>query len=277
MQYARPRNLAQAIDLLDGLGTGAMVIAGGQDLMPFLNYGKISPSVFVDLSALAELNVIEETPAGLSIGALTVHRDIQRNAIINAKVPILSLAASLIGGGRQVHNQGTIGGNIAAMHALYDIVPALLALGAKVEIVDVQGARAVALVDLLTDTSHQLGTRSILTRVLLNSMDPADGWAYEKLKISTGSYGSANAAAVVSAFSDEVRVVIGAVTEQPVDLTGELAGVAIDDVNDAIDRACQSVITRPLSDQRGDAEYRQAMAAVVAKRAVKVALTRRAM
>ena len=123
--------------------------------------------------------------------------------------------------------------------------------------------------------THQLGTKSILTHVVVKPMDPADGWAYEKLKISTGSYGSANAAAVVATASDDVRLAIGAVTEQPLDLTSELAGVAIDDLDAAIDAACASAISQPLSDQRGDGQYRQAMAAVVAKRAVNVALKRR--
>ena len=279
MQYARPRKLDQATELLDALGTGAMVIAGGQELMPYLNYGRISPSIFMDISGLAELEGIEETAQGISIGALTVHRQIQINPVINSALPLLSFAAAQIGGGRQVHNRGTIGGNIVAMHALYDIAPALIALRAQIEVAGNQGLRTVPLTELLVETDHDLGTKTLLTRIVIPAMDPASGWAYEKLKITEGSYGSANAAAIVLRKPDgdlQVDLVVGAVAEQPVDLTGPLSERLRDnpdtDLDEQIDAVCQAVIPDPISDQRGHAEYRKAMACVVAKRAVAAAI-----
>jgi carbon-monoxide dehydrogenase medium subunit len=278
LQYARPRNLDQTIGLLDGLSAGAMVIAGGQELMPHLNYGRIDPSVFVDIGGLKELQGITVTNDGVSIGALTVHRDLQTDPVITGALPLLAYAAKQVGGGRQVHNRGTIGGNIVAVHPLYDIIPALLVLGASVEIVDTQGLRTVLLSDLLADTSHQLGTHSILARVVVPQPPQSHGWAYEKLKISEGSYASANAAAMAvvdgSGQVQSIGLTIGAVTEQPIDLTAVMSGLIADgaDFDAGITSACAAAISQPLSDQQGHGEYRAAMASVVARRAVSAAV-----
>jgi len=167
-QYARPRNAAQAVELLGGLGAGAVVIAGGQELMPHVNYGKLMPSVYVDIGALPELKGVSETDGVVSIGALTVHRELQKNALVQKSLPLLSYAASLVGGGLQVHNRGTVGGNIVAMHPLYDIVPPLLALGAEVEILAAGGTRRAALAAVIAETSHGLGSQALIVRVLVN-------------------------------------------------------------------------------------------------------------
>ena len=277
MQYARPRNLEQATALMDALGTGTMVIAGGQELMPHLNYGKISPSVFLDVSGLSELRGVEETTEGVSIGALTVHRQIQTDPIISKSLPLLAYAAKQIGGGRQVHNQGTIGGNIVAMHPLYDIIPSLLALGAQVQIAGPEAIEIIPLSKLLTEASYQLGAKELLTRIIVPPMDSAQSWAYKKLKITTGSYSSANAVAIVDSAEDlNVRLVVGAVTELPIDLTESLAAEMKNSPNAEIDvqveTVCNAAVTDPISDQRGHGEYRKAMAGVVAKRAVNAAI-----
>ena len=280
LQYARPRDLDQTIGLLDGLSAGAMIIAGGQELMPHLNYGRISPSVFVDIGGLKELQGISATDEGISIGALTVHRDLQTNALINESLPLLAYAAAQIGGGRQVHNRGTIGGNIVAVHPLYDIIPALLVLEAQIEIVSAAGPRVSSLRDLLTDTSHQLGTHALLTRIVVPHPPQPHGWAYEKLKMSDGCYASANAAAMVTLRPDgklaAVRLTIGAVTEQTIDLTPALSDLVAEDPDAGLDNTiaevCKASIPEPLSDQQGHGEYRRAMASVVARRAVAAAV-----
>ena len=280
LQYARPRNLDQTMGLLDGLSAGAMIIAGGQELMPHLNYGRISPSVFVDISGLKELQGVEATNAGISIGALTVHRDVQTDPMISETLPLLAYAAGQIGGGRQILNRGTIGGNIVAVHPLYDIIPALLVLEAEIEIANSAGSRVVSLSDLLTDTSHQLGTHAVLTRIIVPNPPQPHGWAYEKLKISDGCYASANAAAMATLGPDgklaSVRLTIGAVTERTIDLTPALSDLVAEDpdadLDETIAEACKTSIPEPLSDQQGHGEYRRAMASVVARRAVAAAV-----
>jgi CO/xanthine dehydrogenase FAD-binding subunit len=280
-QYARPRTAAQAVELLGGLGAGAMVIAGGQELMPHVNYGKLLPAVYVDIGGLAELQGIKEAEGYVSIGALTPHRALQRDPLIWASLPLLAHAAAQVGGGWQVHNRGTIGGNLVAMHPLYDLVPSLLVLGADVEILGPDGARRAPLASVIAETSHGLGTSTLLTRVLVRPTSPGAGWAYEKLKITEGSYGSANAAAVVALDGGRLmaaRVVIGAAAERPVDAAAAVKPL-LGQVPDArlaaaLETACAALVAQPISDQQGDAAWRRAMAGVVARRAVMRAVAR---
>jgi CO/xanthine dehydrogenase FAD-binding subunit len=280
-QYARPKTAAQAIEVLEALGTGAVVIAGGQELMPHVNYGRLMPAVYVDIGQLRELAGIAEADGVVAIGALTPHRTVQRDPIVREALPLLAYAAAQVGGGWQVHNRGTIGGNLVAMHPLYDIAPALLALGAEVEILSSAGTRRAPLAAVIAETSHGLGTQALLVRVLVRPLAAGAGWAYEKLKVTEGSYGSANAAAVVSLDGGRLtaaRVVIGAVAERPIDAGPALKGLLGRPFDaraaEEAEAQCRALVAHPMSDQQGDAEWRRAMAGVVARRALARAVAR---
>lgn len=284
-QYARPRDLPEALDLLASLGAGATIIAGGQELMPVMNYGKLMPTVLVDINGLAELTGIKLADGLLSIGALTVHRELQANGLIASHAPLLAESSRQAGGGWQVHNRGTIGGNIASVHPLYDILPALLALRASVDIAAQQGesvhARRLTVANMLDETSLGLGTAALIIRILIPVDAPAKAPTrhaghYQKLKQVTGSYGSANAAALVSLEADgrlaELRLALGAAMAKPIDVSSRVAGLAGRFVNDGllqeIERISSAAVRDPLSDQQGEGTYRRAMAGVMARRAV---------
>lgn len=279
--YARPRKLDQAMELLGQLSSGVSLISGGQELMPHVNYGVLQPDVLVDLNALKELKGVTEADGFVTIGASTVHREIQTNALIAEKLPLLAASATRIGGGRQVHNRGTIGGNIVALHPLYDILPSLLALEAEVEIAKGGETRRVALSEAIRDTQIGLGSEAILVRIFVRPIAPGTGWAYEKLKNSGGAYGSANAAALVGIADGRlasIRLVIGAVADKLIDASSALADLVgqklTDDVADQIALRVSALVKEPLDDQQGPAEWRRAMAGVVARRAVVAAAER---
>lgn len=279
--FARPRNIGQAAEVLESISSGVVVIAGGQELMPHVNYGVLQPEVYVDINALPELKGISEDDGYVSIGALTVHRDCFTNPIVQEKLPLLAEAMRLIGGGRQVHNRATIGGNIVAMHPLYDVIPSLLALGAEVDVARGGEVRRVSLKDLMNDPRHGLGSEAILVRVLVRPMSAGTGFAYEKLKSSGGAYGSANAAVTLSLSGGMIgalRVVVGAVADKVIDVSDALAfcnGQAwTDTLAREVERHCAGLIEQPLSDHQGDGEWRKAMAGVVVRRAMHRAVER---
>jgi carbon-monoxide dehydrogenase medium subunit len=278
-QYARPRSLDQASQLLSNLAAGAVIIAGGQEIMPSVNYGHLMPSVYIDIGGLKDLEGIEKQGDEIAIGALTVHRDLQKNSIVQDDLPLLANSALQVGGGWQVHNRGTIGGNIVSMHPLYDILPSLIALGAEVEVVSSAGKRRIALSALLRETTHGLGSEAILSRVFITRMDKNMGWAYEKLKITAGGYGSANAAAVISMKDgrfQSLKVAVGAVCELPVDVSDALSDLVdrewSSSLKDIISTKCMPLLSDALSDHQGDAEWRQSMGALMASRAVSAAV-----
>jgi CO/xanthine dehydrogenase FAD-binding subunit len=279
--FARPRSLAQAAELLGSLSTGKVIIAGGQEIMPSVNIGVLQPDVYVDIGSLAELRgiSIDGDSGKLSIGALTVHRELQQNSLVTQHAPLLALSAKKAGGGRQVHNRGTIGGNIVAMHPLYDISPSLLALGAELEILTGEDLIRRPLIDVMRDTGHGLGSDAILVRVLIQPMAAGAGYAYEKLKMSGGAYGSANAAAVLSMEGGRIsslKLSVGAVAEQVIDASAAAAFLLgqswSDEAEARLKTAVSGQVSQPLSDQQGAGEWRQAMAGVVAARACAAAV-----
>lgn len=276
---ARPRTLEQASEVLGNLSTGAMIIAGGQELMPSINYGALMPDVFVDIGQIEALKGITEKDDLIHIGALTVHRDIQDSELLQAKLPLLSRAVTEVGGGLQVHNRGTIGGNIVSMHPLYDILPPLLALGAEVDLLRDGEEKRCSLAELMKDTGHGLGSDALLVRVVVKSMASNLGWAYEKLKISAGGYGSANAAVTVAMDGGKIgslHAVVGAVSDLPEDISSALENflgeVWSDTLADKIEAQVSNAIGKPLSDHQGDGEWRRAMGGVVVRRAIEAAI-----
>jgi aerobic carbon-monoxide dehydrogenase medium subunit len=282
-QYARARDVAQTVEILDALGSGAVIIAGGQELMPHVNHGRLMPSVYVDINGLQELRSISETDGVVAIGALTVHRDLQRDAITRRSSPLLAHAAAQIGGGWQVHNRGTVGGNLTSMHPLYDLAPSLIALGAQVEVSSVRGTRTVLLSALIAETSHGLGTTALITRVKVPSMGPESGWSYLKLKVTEGAYGSVNVAAIVTAHKlrvGSIRLVVGAASERPVDCSVALQSLVGRDIDAAFDdeiaQRVSSCIGTPLDDHQGDSAWRREVAGVLARRAIREAVARSA-
>jgi CO/xanthine dehydrogenase FAD-binding subunit len=279
--YARPTSLDQASQLLAGLASGTVIIAGGQEIMPHINHGALMPDVYVDIGGLKELRGISVGDGWLSIGALTVHRELQTDALVGAHAPLLAYAATLAGGGRQVHNRATLGGNIVAQHPLYDIIPSLLALGAEIEMARGGETRRTSVADMLRDTRHGLGSEAILVRVHVPVQPAASGWAYEKLKASGGAYGSANAAALVGLDGGKIaaaRLVIGAVADRPIDAEGvvqSLLGQAFTPGLAAqLETRCAALVDEPLSDAQGQGAWRRAMAGVVARRAFTAAIAR---
>ena len=280
IQYARPQQLNDATKLLASLGAGACVIAGGQELMPTLNARVFEPSVLVDINGLKELKGVEFDGKTLSIGALCVHRELLRNPLVVEHAPLLARALTLIGGGWQVRNRGTLGGNIVSMHSLYDSLPPLLVLGASVTVARDGDVRTVALFDLLKNNTYGLGTDAILTRVVVPIQSPSAGWSYYKLKNTHGAYASATAAALVRLDGDgrlaDIRLAVGSVEPLPRDLHSHMAHLKGQPVDpgllNEVERIAAEVVTNPISDQRGDADYRRAMAGVSARRAVSQAI-----
>ena len=107
----QPESVENALDLLQRLGPQAWIIAGGQDSFDWFKDRVKRPPAVVDLSGIASLKGIRETPEGLEIGALTTLTEIERNPIVREKYSLLASAARRVAS-PQIRNAGTIGGNL---------------------------------------------------------------------------------------------------------------------------------------------------------------------
>jgi CO/xanthine dehydrogenase FAD-binding subunit len=151
---------------LSEFGREALIIAGGTDVMVALRAGKLAGrKIIIDINDIKELSHIEATEAEIHIGAMATHSQIMENEIINNFAPILAEACSKVGT-PQTRNRGTIGGNLITLAACADTLPALLALGARVELASAEGSRYVNLETYLYQESERIDVaREILTSI----------------------------------------------------------------------------------------------------------------
>ena len=124
--------------------TQGRVLAGGTDLVLFMEMGRLQPTIVIDISRITELRYIRGDATRFRIGPLTTHSELARSPLLREWAPILPMAAATIGA-VQIRNRGTIGGNLATASPAGDTIPALMALGASVALRSRRGERGVAL------------------------------------------------------------------------------------------------------------------------------------
>jgi carbon-monoxide dehydrogenase medium subunit len=143
--YHAPRTLDEALDLLAALDN-ARVLAGGQSLMPMMNYRVVQPEHLIDLGRIAELGFIDDTPDGLQIGAMTTQRTIERSALVRQRCPLLIDALFHVGH-QQTRNRGTIGGSICHLDPSAELPVTACALDAVMIAAGKTGRRKIPFAD----------------------------------------------------------------------------------------------------------------------------------
>ena len=129
--YYCPESLDEAVGLLDEHGDDGKILAGGQSLMPLMSLRLARPAVIVDLNRVPEMDrVAANGDGGLSIGALTRQRALERDADLPARNPLLAAAVPLIGH-FQIRNRGTVGGSLVHADPAAELPAVSVALGAE--------------------------------------------------------------------------------------------------------------------------------------------------
>jgi CO/xanthine dehydrogenase FAD-binding subunit len=144
-----PRDLADALGVLAREPGAWRPFAGGTDLMVLFEAGLLAHKKYLSVWGCAELRGVETTGEHVTLGALTTYTDVQRSQVLQREFPALCAAARETGG-RAIQNRGTLGGNIANASPAADSPPALLAYGARLELVSAAGARWVEYDDFHT-------------------------------------------------------------------------------------------------------------------------------
>jgi carbon-monoxide dehydrogenase medium subunit len=140
--YAKPRTLAEALELLAQHGEGAKLLAGGQSLIPTLNMRLSSPELLVDITGLAELKHIRKAGNSLAIGALVTHAQIGASPEVAKHVPLLAQAVPHIAHAA-IRNRGTLGGSLALADPAAEYPAVAVALQAVLTIASSRGERKV--------------------------------------------------------------------------------------------------------------------------------------
>jgi carbon-monoxide dehydrogenase medium subunit len=263
VEYARPASVQDALRLLSEQD-GARALAGGQTLINVMKARAASPDFLVDLQDLHELRQIELGPDGtLDLGAMVTYSDVLASAEARAR-PILGEVCATIAD-VQVRNRGTVGGNVCANDPTNHLPPLMVALGATMTIAGQSGERKVPAEEFFLGVyMTAAGPGELLTKISIPA-GKADGFA----AVTIGKDGTCIVNAAASMNGGAPRVVVGCVDAVPVLLQPQSADA------DAVRASVRAANLEPPSDFHASAEYRRALAEVLAVRAVEQAQERK--
>ena len=278
-EYHRAKSYAEAVSLLSELGEDAKFLAGGQSLIPLMKLRLSTPAHLVDLNFIPETSYIHSNGA-LSLGAMTRHADIAASAQV-AQHPILHDCAAGIAD-PQVRNMGTIGGSIAEADPTGDWAPVLMATGATVNTLGIEGAHAIDISEFIVDAyTNSLRPGEVITEITIPRPPKLSGGAYVALKRCAPVYATASIAVQLTLSDDQTcsdaRIYLGVLGLTATRVTaaeGALRGHKI--THHAVARVREAVmeIAEPVSDMRGSADYKRHTAGALAKIAVEAAAKR---
>jgi carbon-monoxide dehydrogenase medium subunit len=217
--YERPRDLRAALAVLSEAGASAKIIAGGQSLGPMLNLRLVEPELIVDITGLAELKCVERRGDELVLGSCVTHADIEDGRIPDVTRGAMQRVAANIAY-RAVRNRGTIGGSLSHADPSADWVSALSALGTKVTLRSLAGARTLPMQEFIVGALEcALRPGEIVEAVRVPAIPASAHWGYVKSCRKTGEFAHAIGAILIDPSAATARVVIGAVESAPIVIT----------------------------------------------------------
>ncbi|MDG6901071.1 MAG: xanthine dehydrogenase family protein subunit M [Nitrososphaerota archaeon] len=280
--YAAPRSISEAVDLLKRGGEGAKVIAGGQSLLPLLKLRLTLPTLLVDISRIPGLEYMREAEGSLRLGAMTRMADLEASSLLKRKYRIIHDASKVIAD-PLVRNLGTVGGNISHGDPANDMPAVTLALDAEFEATGPAGTKKIRARDFFLDTySVALDHEDILTEIRFPQAASRSGSAYLKVEQKVADFAAAGVGVFlrVDAKGECDRVGIGLTAVGPKAVKATKAEDALlgqkptdrEAVKSAAVLAAEA--STPTSDIRGTAEYKRGLVKLLTARAVKLAYGR---
>ena len=277
-EYHTPASVDEALAIMGRYDGEARVLAGGQSLVPLMNFRLATPRAIVDLNRIAELAYVGEDGEIVRIGSMTRQRRLEFEPLVAAKLPLLREALRWVGH-LPTRSRGTIGGSIAHADPSAEIPMVLQALEGEIVARGSQGERRIAAQNLFhAALTTSLAPLEIITEVRLPAMPAQAGYAVEEFARRKGDF--AIAAVAVTLVRDgerctKARLATAGVGPIPIRLRDaeavlEQKGLSEDAITEAADKAAAEV--DPVSDLNGSAEYRRHLTGVLTSRAVAKAI-----
>lgn len=281
--YVAPDSLDEALELLAARADDAKILAGGQSLVPVLNFRLAQPALLVDVNRIPGLDFVRaEADGGLALGALVRHARLEREPLVAERAPLFAEAVPFVAH-PQIRSRGTLGGSLAHADPAAEFPAVALALDARFRLVRRGGERWVDAADFFTGLfSTALAPGELLAEVRLPPAAPGTGVAFLEVARRHGDYAQAGVAARVELDGGgrcrAAKLVYLSVGEGPVvarraaALLGETA-----DPDAAIDAAARSAAGEeidPVGDLHASAAFKRHLVAVLTRRALRLALAR---
>jgi CO/xanthine dehydrogenase FAD-binding subunit len=279
-EYQRASSWEDAVAQLERGDEDALVLAGGQSLVPMMMLGLAAPTLLVDVGGAGE-RTIERRDGSLVLSALVRHVALEESDVVRDACPMLTEAVRHIGNVR-VRHRGTIGGSLAHAEATAELAAVAVAQKAAVHVLGPRGERTVPAADLfVTHLTTSLEPAEVITGVEFPALGPRTGSCFLEMARRAGDFAMAEVAATVSidreGRCDDVRLVIGAVADRPADVSDAAHAL----IGAPLEQQAVAELARAVADQieigpssHASVEYRREMVAVLVERAVGTATAR---
>ena len=270
-EYLAAETLEQAVAAL--ANDAAKVLAGGQSLVPMLNFRLLAPSLLVDITRIPGLDLIEEDgDGGLRIGALTRHHVLETSALVRDRFPVLNAAMKHVAH-LAIRNRGTIGGSLCHGDPAAELPGLVLLLNAQLKTTH----RSIAAVDFFASALCTiLADDEILTEIRLPALASRTGWGFEEFARRSGDFALAAVCATVSLAGDnvaEARIAVIGAHETPLRMTSAEALLTDRSSISAAAEAARDGVS-PNDDLHGSADYRRHLLGILTRRALTAAWQR---
>jgi carbon-monoxide dehydrogenase medium subunit len=283
-EYHRPDSVDEALGLLAEHGYDAKLLAGGQSLVPAMNFRLAAPAILIDLNRIPGLDGLAEADGGLRIGAMVRQRVAERSAIVAARAALLAETLPYVAHA-QIRNRGTIGGSIAHADPAAELPAVMLALDARFHLRGPSGTRVVTAGDFFTGLfGTALEAEEMLVEVEIPTAAPRTGWAFDEVSRRHGDYALAGIAATVQVDDagrcTSARIALLSVGDGPVLAAQAAAALVGGEPSEAAIRAAAEAAAQRDIDPPGDIHaspaYRRQLVDVLVRRVLPRAFARAA-
>jgi len=281
-EYHAPDSIEQAVELYSQYSGEAKILAGGQSLVPAMNFRVVQPSVLVDLNRVGELSYIREDKDVLRIGSMSRERHLEFDPLIPKWAPLLAEAVHFIAH-PQIRNRGTIGGSIVNADPAAELPVLMVALNARLKAKNKSGERWIGAPDFFAGMfTTALELDEILVEIELPLSAPRTGWSFIEVAPRAGDYAMMGVAALVTVDAagqcKGAKLVYLNAGEGPVEAKEAeklLEGETLNDelIESAASKASQEEIN-PFGNIHASSEFQRHLANVLTKKALKQALQR---
>jgi aerobic carbon-monoxide dehydrogenase medium subunit len=281
-EYHAPDSIEQALELMSEHGDEAKILAGGQSLVPAMNFRVVQPAVLVDINRLPELGYIREEDGVLRIGAMTRERQLEFDPLVEKRTPLLAEALPFIAH-PQIRNRGTIGGSLVNADPAAELPVLMLALDARLKARKVSGERWIEARDFFVGMfTTALETDEVLVEIEVPAMPGRTGWSFMEVAPRAGDYALMGVAALLTLDENgkcsRAKLVYLNAGDGPVDAVNATKALLDENVNEdlivsAAALASESEIT-PYGNVHTSPDFQVHLANVLTKKALRQALQR---
>ncbi|MGW1025211.1 FAD binding domain-containing protein [Streptomyces sp. NPDC002577] len=279
--YCDPESVDEAVALKSEYGTGSLVLAGGQSLLPMLNSRVARPEALIDINRIGDLQKIERRDDVLEVGAGVRQYELEEHPLVGELVPLLPEATGHIGH-IEIRHRGTVGGSLAHADSAAELPCTAVALDATMVVQGPSGTRAIDARDFFQGRlTTALEPEEVLVAVRYPVTPRTAGHGFVEVARRVGDFALAGAAAVVNLNGGgrfaSVSVGVSSISDTPVRASAvESALIGEAPTGENIARAAEEIVPSVTSgdDLHATRAYRRHLASVVVRRAITAAVAR---